>query len=170
MKEKGKNSIGLTGGVSGLSGTFIGLSFTTNNFLGLGETLQIQGTIGQYERNVMFGFTEPYLFDRPLQTGFTVYARRYDYNQAKLASLAYGTNLNLPLAIANSLQNYSQASTGATLSLSYPIKRSFKRVGLTYGFDVSSISDFHDRFATLFPGLNVPQYFRSQRAQRHPNQ
>src|ERR1019366_9541524 len=83
LKEKGKNSIGLTGGVRGLSGTFIGLSFTTNNFLGLGEALQVQGTIGQYERNVMFGFTEPYLFDRPLQTGFTVYARRFDYNQAK---------------------------------------------------------------------------------------
>jgi len=142
LKEKGKNSIGLTGGVSGMSGTFIGLSFTTNNFLGLGETLQVQGTIGQYERNVMFGFTEPYLFDRPLQTGFTVYARRFDYNQAKQASLAFGANLNLPLALANSLQNYSQASTGATVSLSYPIKRSFKRVGLTYGFDVSSISTF----------------------------
>jgi outer membrane protein insertion porin family len=142
LKEKGKNSIGLTGGVSGLSGTFIGLNFTTNNFLGLGETLQISGTIGQYSRNVMFGFTEPYLFDRPLQTGFTVYARRFDYNQAKQASLALGTNLNLPLAIANSLQNYSQASTGATFSLSYPIKRSFKRVGVTYGFDVSSISTF----------------------------
>ncbi len=142
LKEKGKNSIGLTGGVSGLSGTFIGLNFTTNNFLGLGETLQVQGTIGTYERNVMFGFTEPYLFDRPLQTGFTVYARRFDYNQAKQASLATGTNLNLPLALANSLQNYSQASTGATVSLSYPIKRSFKRVGITYGFDVSSISTF----------------------------
>jgi outer membrane protein insertion porin family len=142
LKEKGKNSIGLTGGVSGLSGTFIGLNFTTNNFLGLGETLQVQGTIGQYSRNVMFGFTEPYLFDRPLQTGFTVYARRFDYNQAKQASLALGNNLNLPLAIANSLQSYSQASTGATVSLSYPIKRSFKRVGITYGFDVSSISTF----------------------------
>ena len=142
VKEKGKNSIGLTGGVSGLSGTFIGLSFTTNNFLGLGETLQIQGTVGQYERNVTFGFTEPYLFDKRLQLGFTVYSRRYDYNQAKLASLAYGTSVNLPLAIANSLQNYSQSSTGTTVSLSYPIKRSFKRVGVTYGFDVSSISAF----------------------------
>ena len=142
LKEKGKNSIGLTGGVSGVSGTFIGLNFTTNNFLGLGETLQVSGTIGTYERNVMFGFTEPYLFDRPLQTGFTVYARRFDYNQAKQASIATGANLNLPLALANSLQNYSQASTGATVSLSYPIKRSFKRVGITYGFDVSSISTF----------------------------
>ena len=154
VKEKGKNSIGLTGGISGLTGTFIGLSFTTNNFLGLGETLTIQGTIGQYERNATFGFTEPYLFDRPLQTGFTVYTRRYDYNQAKLANLAFGTSVNLPLAIANSLQNFSQSSTGATLSMSYPIKRSFKRVGFTYGFDVSSISPFTTASQNLFQDLS----------------
>src|SRR5437016_13987160 len=39
LKEKGKQSIGLQGGVSGLAGSFIGLTYQTNNFLGLGETL-----------------------------------------------------------------------------------------------------------------------------------
>src|SRR5262249_38146409 len=39
VKEKGRQSISLTGGVSGLAGSFIGLSYQTNNFLGLGETL-----------------------------------------------------------------------------------------------------------------------------------
>src|SRR4051812_18475711 len=34
VKEKGKNSIGLSGGVSGLAGSFIGLTYETNNFLG----------------------------------------------------------------------------------------------------------------------------------------
>ena len=43
VHEKGKNSIGLNGGVSGLSGTFLGLNYSTNNFLGLGETLSLQG-------------------------------------------------------------------------------------------------------------------------------
>ena len=62
VKEKGKNSIGLNGGVSGLAGAFIGLNYTTNNFLGLGETLQVQASIGNLKRDVLFGFTEPYLF------------------------------------------------------------------------------------------------------------
>ena len=44
LKEKGKNQIGLSGGVSGLSGSFIGLSYTTNNFLGLGDTLPSKRT------------------------------------------------------------------------------------------------------------------------------
>src|SRR6202166_1270778 len=52
VKEKGKNSIGLSGGVSGLSGTFVGLSYSTNNFLGLGETLSMQANIGNLQRNV----------------------------------------------------------------------------------------------------------------------
>ena len=34
VHEKGKNSIGLNGGVSGLEGAFIGLNYSTNNFLG----------------------------------------------------------------------------------------------------------------------------------------
>jgi outer membrane protein insertion porin family len=32
VKERGKNQIGLSGGVSGLAGSFVGLSYTTKNF------------------------------------------------------------------------------------------------------------------------------------------
>ena len=39
VKEKGKNSIGFTGGVSGYGGSFLGLNYSTNNFMGYGETL-----------------------------------------------------------------------------------------------------------------------------------
>src|SRR6201999_3221844 len=52
VKEKGKNSIGLNGGVSGLSGSFLGLNYQTNNFLGLGETLSLQASIGNLARNL----------------------------------------------------------------------------------------------------------------------
>src|SRR5438105_14414559 len=96
VKEKGKNTIGLTGGVSGLSGSFVGLNYQTNNFLGLGETLTVEANVGSRERNILFGFTEPYMFDRPLQTGFTIYHRRYDYNQAQIQSQISGTAVNLP--------------------------------------------------------------------------
>ena len=41
LKEKGKQSISLTGGVSGFAGSYIGLTYQTNNFLGLGETLTL---------------------------------------------------------------------------------------------------------------------------------
>ena len=46
VKERGKNTISLNGGVSGIAGTFIGANYSTNNFLGLGETLTVQSQVG----------------------------------------------------------------------------------------------------------------------------
>jgi len=153
VKEKGRNSVGLTGGVSGLSGSFIGLNYETNNFLGLGETLRIEANIGDLERNVLFGFTEPYMFDRPLQFGFTVYARKFNYNQARQAAIQQGIPLNLPSAILDRLQNYNTSSKGFTVSTSYPLRRSLKRVGLSYSFDSTSVSVFSDASRSLFEQL-----------------
>jgi outer membrane protein insertion porin family len=153
VKEKGKNSIGLTGGVSGLSGAFIGLSYTTNNLFGLGETLEVQASLGNRQRNILLGFTEPYLFDRPLQFGFTVYTRRFNFDQARQTEILSGRQLNLPDAVLQSLQNYTQSSMGFTTSLSYPLRRSFKRVGITYGFDRSSTQVFSDASRRLFESL-----------------
>ena len=69
VKEKGKNSIGMNGGVSGLSGAFLGVNYQTNNFLGLGETLSVQGNIGNVSRQFLFGFTQPYIRNRPVYAG-----------------------------------------------------------------------------------------------------
>jgi outer membrane protein insertion porin family len=154
VKEKGKNSIGLSGGVSGLAGSFIGLTYETNNFLGLGETLTLQASIGSRQRNLSFGFTEPYMFDRPLQFGFTVFNQKFNFNQAQQANLIAGQNLNLPANVLQSLQNFSQSRTGFTTSASYPIRRSFKRVSLGYSFDVSSISVFSTFSQLYFQELN----------------
>jgi len=143
LKEKGKNQIGLSGGVSGLAGSFIGLSYTTNNFLGLGETLSVQANIGSLERSLTFGFTEPYLFDRPLTAGFTIYGTKLSYDQARQNALVTGQILNVTQAELQSLQNYTQSSKGFTLTASYPLPiRRFgigKRVGATYSYDVSSL-------------------------------
>ena len=150
VHEKGKNSIGLNGGVSGLEGAFIGLNYSTNNFLGRGETLQVQISLGNLARSVMFGFTQPYMFDRPLQFGFTVFGNKISYNQARQLSIFSGQNLNLPSAVLQNLQNYSQSSVGFTTSLSYPLRRSFKRVGMTYSLDRSTLIPLSTASKTLF--------------------
>jgi outer membrane protein insertion porin family len=155
VHEKGKNSIGLQGGVSGLAGAFIGLTYQTNNFLGLGETLQVQASIGNRQRDLLFGFTEPYFRDRPIQTGFTVYTRYYNFDQAQQYAIATGQNLNLPSPYLQNLQNYTQSSTGFTVSLSSPLgRRSFRRVGLTYSFDESSLVAVSDASKALFTNIN----------------
>ncbi|MBI2678977.1 MAG: outer membrane protein assembly factor BamA [Candidatus Koribacter versatilis] len=153
LKEKGKNQIGLNGGVSGLSGSFIGLNYQTNNFLGLGETLTIEANVGSRQKNILFGFTEPYMFDRPLQTGFTVYYRQYNYNQAQLQSQFTNQPINLPQNFLNTLQNYNQSSVGMTVFASYPLRHSFKRVGLTYSLDNSTVNTFSDASRSLFESI-----------------
>jgi outer membrane protein insertion porin family len=154
VHEKGKNSVGLQGGVSGLAGAFIGITYSTNNFLGLGETLSVQASIGNRQRDLLFGFTEPYLFDRPIQAGFTVYTRRYNFDQARQLSIISGQNLNLPSPFLQNLQNYTQSSTGFTLSVSYPLRHSLKRLGISYSFDSSSLVAVSNASRILFTNLN----------------
>jgi outer membrane protein insertion porin family len=152
VKERGKNSISLNGGVSGVSGTFIGLNYSTNNFLGLGETLSMQSQLGTLQDRVTLGFTEPYLFDRPLQAGVTVYLSRYNYNEARQESLLTGENLQAfynSLGSANIL-NYVQDSKGITFSVSYPILRTFARLGVSVGYDISSITPESTGATTYF--------------------
>ncbi len=153
VHEKGKNSIGLNGGVSGLEGAFVGLNYATNNFLGRGETLQIQLSLGNLARSAMFGYTQPYMFDRPLQFGFTVFANKYNFNQARQLSILTGQQVNLSSAILQNLQNYSQSSIGFTNSLSYALHRSFKRIGITYSFDNSTLLPLSTASKTLFDYL-----------------
>jgi outer membrane protein insertion porin family len=155
LKEKGKQSISLTGGVSGFAGTYIGLTYQTNNFLGLGETLTLGANVGTLQRNVSFGFTEPYLFDRPISTGFTVFASRYNFNQAQQYSLAVGYQVQLN---PNTVQNYIQNSSGFTLFASYPLKKlGFTRLGVTYGFTDTSITGLSTASTALFNVLQFQQ-------------
>ena len=153
VHEKGKNSIGLNGGVSGLEGAFVGINYSTNNFLGLGETLSVQASVGNLARSIRFGFTQPYMFDRPLQFGFNVYYNKVSYDQARQLSIFSGQTLNLPNAVLQNLQNYTQSSAGFTTSLSYPLHRSFKRVGITYSFDRSSLLALSSASKNLFEFL-----------------
>ena len=141
VKERGKNAIGLNGGVSGIAGSFVGFNYSTNNFLGLGETLSLDAQLGTRQQMISLGFTEPYLLDKPIQTGFNVYLRRFNFDQAREASILSGQNL-IPLYAGlgqQNLLNYTQNSKGFTTSLSTHLRRSFAQIGLTYGYDVSSI-------------------------------
>ena len=153
VHEKGKNSIALNGGVSGLSGTFLGLNYSTNNFLGLGETLSVQGNIGNLSRNVVFAFNEPYLRNRPISVGFQLFSRKSDYNSARNYAAVTGQSSNLSAAQQSLTQNYNQSSTGLNFSVAYPIRRTFKRVGLTYSWDKSTITTFSQASANLFQTL-----------------
>lgn len=155
VKEKGKNSIGLNGGVSGLSGAFLGVNYQTNNFLGLGETLSVQGNLGNVSRQFLFGFSQPYVRNRPINVGFQIFNNKQDYNAAKNYQASTGQAPNLSAAQQSLTQNYNQASTGLNFSVSYPLKRhAFQRLGFTYSLTKSTISAFSTASQTFFQTIS----------------
>jgi outer membrane protein insertion porin family len=148
VKEKAKQSISFTGGVSGLSGSFIGFSYQTNNFLGLGETLTLSANVGSIQKTIQLGFTEPYLFDRPLSAGFTVFFTKYDYNTARQYGLLYGQSVAINPALQ---ENYNTNSKGFTAFGTYPLRHlSFARLGLNYGWSTTNITTFSQSASLLF--------------------
>ena len=157
VKEKGKNSIGLSGGISGISGNFVGVNYATNNFLGLGATLSLGLQWGTFQKMYSFGFTKPYLFDKPITAGFTVFKSDYNYNQIRQMAIYSGINPNL---LAQSQygqyygQNFTQNSDGFTMFATYPLRRSFARIGMTYSFSRSSLQAFSAASESYFEAIN----------------
>ncbi|WP_184254760.1 outer membrane protein assembly factor BamA [Granulicella mallensis] len=157
LKEKGKNSIGLNGGLSGLSGSFIGLNYETNNFLGLGETLNVTANIGDLSRTLSLGFNEPYLRNKPISLGAQVFSSKSDFNPAKAASLT-GATANQSAQAQSLSSNYNQSSTGFTISTGTPLRKLFRRsgvarVGVTYSLSRSGITTFSDTTRNVFQSL-----------------
>jgi outer membrane protein insertion porin family len=157
LKEKGKNSIGLNGGISGQSGSFIGLNYETNNFLGLGETLSVNANLGDLSRNLSLGFNEPYLRNKPVSLGVQVFSTKLDYNPAKSYAIS-GQSQNLTNAEQSLLTNYNQSSTGLTISTGTALRKLFRRsgvarIGVSYSLSRSGITTFNDNTRNVFQSL-----------------
>ena len=79
----------LSGGIgwSTINGWMIDAGITENNFMGRGQIVQLRGSVAEYQRQALFSFTEPYLFNRELSGGFDVSYTQYDYSS--LGSYGY---------------------------------------------------------------------------------
>jgi outer membrane protein insertion porin family len=71
-----------------------------------------------------------------------VFYTRFDYNQARQASILAGENLTQLFNQLGSqnLLNYVSNSRGFTVFMSKPLRRSFARVGVSYGYSVQSVT------------------------------
>ena len=136
VKEKQRNLIGITGGISGIGGSFVGVNYESNNFMGSGDTLGVTLQAGTLQSQYQLSFTQPYLFDRPLTAGFSVYATKFTYNQA---TDLFGLGTAPTASNSQSQLNFEQKTQGINLFTGYPIKV-FNRAGLTFGLSHSETS------------------------------
>lgn len=68
-------------GWSSINGFMVDAGITENNFMGRGQIVQLKGSIAQYQRQALFSFTEPFLFNRELSGGFDISYTQYKYSQ-----------------------------------------------------------------------------------------
>ncbi len=150
VEEKSMQSIGFTGGVSGISGSFIGINYTTNNFLGRGESLELSLTGGTRTTNYYVAFTEPYLLDSRWSLGLSIFNQKYRYDTYNTFGF---TNI-----IGEPTELFTQRTMGATISLNRRIGFSPWSVGGSYSYQKISVSGIASGFEpyalSQFAGLS----------------
>ena len=142
VKEKSQQSISFSGGVSGLSGSFIGANYATNNFLGRGEAIDVSIMGGTRQTNYLISFYEPHLFDTRWNVGVQFFNTRYRYDSY--------TTFGLTDYEGNTSELFTQRTTGVTFSTSRRIGRTLWQGGLQYTYQtigVSSIAPGFESFA-----------------------
>ena len=122
FEEQNRNQISFGAGVSQFDGFFGQLNYQTSNFLGRGETFNVNLQRGSRARQYQVGFTEPYLFNRPLTAGIELYARQFIY----------------PF-------QFTQDSVGGNFILGYPIARNLRLFG-GYGYERIKVYDINEAY------------------------
>ena len=141
VEEKGQQSIGLTGGMSGYQGSFVGINYSTNNFLGYGDRISFDAIFGTRLVNFAFSFTDPYVFDTNTLFGLSVYKRRYRFD---VNDYTYYYQQD------DATELYVRNDTGFTVTLGRPLSM-FWRCYLTYELMNISIpySDINEDYMYL---------------------
>jgi outer membrane protein insertion porin family len=154
VSEKGRQEISFNGGISGIGGSFFGLHYSTNNLFGRGEVVSIDLAAGNRQRSFSFSFTEPYVKNRPITAGFSIFAYSQKFfgegtSLSQNLNAQQGLFSNLGLLETGSENLFTRKSLGASVFASAPLSEfyrkrpftQFSRVGLSYLFSKSSTED-----------------------------
>jgi outer membrane protein insertion porin family len=128
FEEQNRNQITFGAGVSQYEGFFGQLAFQTSNFLGRGETFSVSAQQGNRAKNYQVGFTEPFLFDRPITAGIDVFKTEIQY-----------------------IGQFTQASAGMNTVWGFPAG-AFSRFFVSYSYQavkVKELNPFYSQAANL---------------------
>ena len=122
LQEANLNQLTFGAGASQFDGFFLQLAFQTTNFLGRGESLSVSLQNGERIKNYVLGFTEPYLFGKPITAGFNVFRRDIRF-----------------------INQFTQSSIGATTSLGMRAGR-WSQFFLGYSFEETDVEEINPAF------------------------
>jgi outer membrane protein insertion porin family len=122
FEEQNRNQLTFGAGVSQFEGFFGQLSFQTSNFLGRGESVTFAILAGARAKQYQLAFSEPFLFDRPINAGIDIYNREIKYYYA-----------------------YTQKSTGGNVAMGFRV-RNFTSLFMTYSLEQARVTDIDELF------------------------
>src|SRR6266536_378652 len=155
VAERGRQQISFNGGLSGIGGSFFGLEYSTNNLLGRGEILSLNLSAGNRQKYLQFSFTEPYIKNRPITAGFSLFG----YTQKFFGEGTFlSQNIEAQQGLSGSQLDFlnvseenlfTRTSYGGSIFASAPLSEfyrkrrftQFSRIGASYQFSTSSVKD-----------------------------
>ena len=81
VTEQPTGELALGAGYSSQQGLLLDFSYTERNLFGRGQFLRASVSIGTFQKDYDFRFTEPYFMGRPLAAGFLIYKVITDFTQ-----------------------------------------------------------------------------------------
>jgi outer membrane protein insertion porin family len=133
LEEQNRNQLTFGAGVSQFEGFFGQLSFQTANFLGRGESLTISLQGGQRAQNYQIAFTEPFLFDRNITGGINLSKNEVRY-----------------------IGQFTQKSTGGSLTFGFPLGTGFTRMYTNYSYEEVRVTEISDLYSDPLTLANNP--------------
>lgn len=123
-QEVGRNDLQFGAGYSELDGFFAQASFNTRNFLGRGESLGVSVQVGGRADYYTLSFTEPYLFDRRILLGASIFSTSTDiadyYRETTGATLSMGFGLGMWGSLTGLLSYENVESRFAVSNFGFP--------------------------------------------------
>lgn len=137
-EEAGVNELLFQGGYGSLFGFSLGLSFSTKNLGGGGETLGFAYNGGKFQKNISISFTEPYVFDLPYSMSASISNGSTDYDASRVGE-------------ANAYKQHSRGigvNLGTRLATFFPGSRwaFFTSYGVGYSFNIIRIEGGRNYF------------------------
>lgn len=124
LEEKSTGQLQLSAGYSSLERFVIQTSIEQNNWMGKGQQLSAGVNWSRYSKGVQLGFVEPYLLDKQIMLGGSLFAR--DYNSFQFLGNERRTT-------------YKQRQIGGSIKLGFPLTE-YLSFGTRYSLTHDNIS------------------------------
>jgi len=125
VKERPTGSISAGIGYSSVDNLIGTASISQSNFMGTGISIELSGTVSSSSSRFILGFTQPWLFDKPLSAGFDIYNTENQY------------------------QDFTTTKKGGDVRFGFPLLEKYTKGFFNYTLEEVNVFDVDDNASTF---------------------